>query len=131
MTKVKGWKAIPLLLKIIFILSVLWIIGSVMQLSLRYKTGLPFFGVFVHGIAASLIVFVLDILGPVLFLFALWNRKAWGVLVAVLYLGIFILNSIVAFFTVGDQLGFMPIFIPLLVNSIFLSIIYYKKSYFK
>jgi len=127
----KGWKPIPLSLKILFVVFVLWTIGSVMAVFMRYELGLPFFGLFVYGITASLIVLLLDVIAPITFLFALWDRRSWAVSFAFSYIGIFILNSVVAFFTVREKLGLMPIFIPLIVNVIFLIVIYKKRSYFK
>jgi len=131
MLKEKGWKPIPLSLKILSVFLALWVLGSFMALPGRYELGLPFFGVWVSGLFASLIVLVLDIVGPITFLFGLWSRKSWAVPVAFTYIGIFVLNSLVALFTVREQLGLMSILIPSLVNIIFLTVIYMKRSYFK
>jgi len=125
-----GWKPIPLSLKILFVVFVLWSIGSLFAIPTRYELGLPFFGVFVYGIVASLIVLLLDVVAPITFLFALWNRKSWATSFALSYIGFFILNSGIAFFTVREQLGLMPILIPLLVNVVFFIIIYRSRSYF-
>ena len=130
MEKEKGWKPIPLSLKILFIIFILWIIGSIFAIKGRYDLGLPFFGIFVYGIVASFIVLILDIIGPILFLIGLWNKKTWAPIVALTYISIFILNSLVAIFTIRDELGFIPILIPLLFNVVFLIIIYSNKKYF-
>jgi hypothetical protein len=130
MKKQTGWKPIPLSLKILFVVFVLWSIGSVLNIPTRYESGLPFFGVFVYGIVASLIVLLLDVVAPITFLFALWNRKTWAASLALSYIAVFILNSTVAFFTVREQLGLLPILIPLLVNVVFFIIIYRSRSYF-
>ena len=127
----KGWKPIPLSLKILFVLFVLWSIGSVLNISTRYELGLPFLGVFVYGIVASLIVLLLDVVAPITFLFALWNRKSWAASFALSYIAVFILNSAVAFFTVREQLGLMQILIPTIANIIFFIVIYRTRSYFK
>jgi len=127
----KGWKPIPLSLKVLFVVFVLWSIGSVLNISTRYESGLPFFGVFVYGIVASLIVLLLDVVAPITFLFALWNRKSWAASFALSYIAVFILNSTVAFFSVREQLGLMQILIPLLVNIIFITVIYKTRNYFK
>ena len=127
----KGWKPIPLSLKILFVLFVLWVFGSVMAISERYDSGLPFFGMYLYGNAAAIIVLFLDVISPLTFLFALWNRKPWGPLVAFSYIGIFVLNGIVAFFTVREQLGIPQILIPTLVSTVFFAVIYRSKSYFK
>ena len=127
----KGWKPIPLSLKILFVVFVLWTIGSIFAVSTRYELGLPFFGVYVYGIAAGIIVLLLDVLAPITFLFALWNRKSWAASFALSYIVVFILNSAVAFFTVREQLGLPQILIPLVANIIFFIVIYRTRSYCK
>ena len=131
MKKEKGWKPIPLLLKILFVVFILWSIGSIFAIPMRYESGLPFLGVFVYGIVASLIVLILDVMAPITFLFALWNRKIWAASFALSYIVIFILNSIITIFTVREQLGLMPILIPTVFNIIFLIVIYNNRNYFK
>ena len=83
-----------------------------------------------YGIVASLIVLLLDVVAPITFLFALWNRKTWAASLALSYIAVFILKSTVAFFAVREQLGLLPILIPLLVNVVFFIIIYRSRSYF-
>ena len=87
-----GWKPIPLSLKILFGVFIFWALGSIIGFATRYEFGLPFFGMFVYGITAGLIVVILDILAPLTFLFGLWNRKSWSATVAFSYISIFILN---------------------------------------
>lgn len=126
-----GWKPIPLALKILSVVFVLWIVGAVMNLPNLMENGLPLFGNFVYGLSAASIVLLLDFLGPVIFLFALWNRKSWGVKWACAYIGFFILNSTVAFFTVSAKLGLPQINVPILVSVAFLAVIFWKRDYFK
>ena len=127
----KGWKPIPLSLKILFVVFILWTIGSVMNISGRYESGLPFFGWFVYGNVASLIVLLLDVVAPITFLIALWNRKSWAATFALSYIAVFILNSTVALFTVREQLGLIQILIPTIANVIFFIVIYRTRSYLK
>ncbi len=75
--KKTGWKPIPLPLKILFVVFIFWMVGAVMNLPNLIENGLPLFGTFVYGMAAVLVVLLLDIIGPITFLFALWNRKSW------------------------------------------------------
>ena len=131
MEKEKGWKPIPLSLKILFVVFIFWTIGSIFNAPNLYELGLPLFGTFVYGVTAGLVVLLLDIAGPMTFLYALWNRKSWAAVWALSYISVFILNSIVAFFTVREQLGFMQILIPTIASVIFFIVIYKKKSYFK
>jgi len=127
--KEKGWKPIPLSLKILFVVFVLWSVGSVMNLPNLFENGLPLFGNFVYGITAALIVLLLDIIGPMTFLFALWNRKSWAAKWAFSYIGIFILNSAVALFTVREELGLPQILVPTIASIIFLVVIYWQRNY--
>lgn len=124
-----GWKPIPTSLKILFGVLVFWTLGSMMGLSMRYEAGLPFFGVYVYGLIAGLVVVLLDVVAPVTFLFALWTRKSWGPKFACTYMSLFILNSVVAFFMFREQLGLVQILIPTLVNIIFMGVIYASRKY--
>jgi len=130
MVKDTGWKPIPLSLKIVFVLSILWVIGSFFAIQQRYELGVPLLGTFVYGISAVLIVLLLDIIGPLSLLYAVWNRKAWGPKVASSYMGFFIINSLVSFVSVGDKLGGPAILVPAVVDAILLLITYNKRSYF-
>ncbi len=126
-----GWKPMPLPLKILFVVFVLWLVGSVINLPNLFENGLPLFGNFVYGMTAALIVLLLDIIGPVTFLFALWNRKSWAPIWAFAYIGIFILNSTVALFTVREELGLPQLLVPTIASFIFLAVIFWKRNYFK
>jgi FtsH-binding integral membrane protein len=120
----------PPSLKILFVVLVFWTIGSVLALPGRYELRLPFFGLWLSGIAASLIVILLDIITPATFLCAVWKRKSWAQSLAFYYRGIFILNSIVALFTVQEKLGLMSILMPALFSLGFAVVIYRKRKYF-
>ena len=126
-----GWKQIPLTLKVLFVLLGLWALGSIMAIPMRFEQGLPFFGLWLSGVTAVLILLILDLIAPLAFLFAVWTKKSWGPNLAYAYMSIFILNSIVAIFTVREQLGLMPILIPALVTGIFLAAIYNSRNYFE
>lgn len=126
-----GWKPIPLPLKILFVVLILWMVGSVMNLPNLYANGMPLFGTIVYGVNAAILPLLLDIIGPGTFLFALWNRKPWAALWAFAYNGIFILNNTVAFLTVKEELGVPQILIPTIASLVFLAVIFWKRNYFK
>ena len=130
MEKETGWKPIPLSLKILFVVFIFWVIGSLVNLPNIYAAGLSFFGVQVNGASASIIVLLLDVLAPLTFLFALWHRKFWATTFAFSYIAIFSLHSVVDIFTSRERLGLVPILIPLVANVIFLIIIYNARNYF-
>ena len=125
-----GWKPIPLALKILAVVFVLWSVGAVMNLPNLQENGLPLFGTFVYGMSATLVVLLLDIIGPITFLFALWNRKSWAAIWAFAYIGLFVLNSTVALFTVREEFGLPQILGPTVASLVFLAIIFWKRDYF-
>ena len=125
-----GWKPIPLALKILAVVFVLWSVGAVMNLPNLQENGLPLFGTFIYGMSATLVVLLLDIIGPITFLFALWNRKSWAAIWAFAYIGLFVLNSTVALFTVREEFGLPQILGPTVASLIFLAIIFWKRDYF-
>lgn len=125
------WKPIPLPLKILFVVIVVWMAGAVMNLPNLYQNGMPILGTFVFGINATIFPLLVDFIGPVIFLFALWTRKSWAVKWAFIYNGIFILNNTVAFFAVRGELGLPQILVPTIASLIFLAVIYWKRDYFE
>ena len=126
----KGWKPIPLPLKILFVAIAIWSVGSAMNLPNLLENGLPLLGVLVRGSIAFLVVLLLDIIGPLVFLYALWHRKSWAGNWAFMYIGIFLINSAVVLFTVRDQLGLPQILGPTIVSMGFLAVIFWKRAYF-
>jgi len=130
LTRQMGWKPIPLALKVLLVVMVLWAIGSAMNLPILMEHGLPVMGTFVHGIGAFLVVLFLDFIGPLVFIYALWNRKSWGVKWASFYIGLFVINGIFALLTVSNQLGFAQILVPNFASLVFLAVIFWKRSYF-
>jgi len=127
----KGWKPIPVPLKLLSVVFVLWMIGAVMNLPNLYENGMPVFGTFVYGMNAAILPLLLDFIGPVTFLFALWSRKSWAANWAFAYNGIFILNNAIALFTVREVLGMSQILGPTIASLIFLALIFWKRDYFK
>ena len=91
---------------------------------------IPLFGNFVYGITAALVVLLLDIIDSVTFLFVLWTRKSWAAKWAFAYIGIFILNSMVALFTEREELGLPQLLVPTIASLIFLAVIFWKRNYF-
>ena len=118
-------------LKILFVVLILWYVGAVVNLPNLYENGAPLFGNFVYGISAALMVLFFDLIGQVVFLFALWNRKSWAAKWAFADIGLFILNSTVALFTVREELGLPQLLVPTIASLIFLVVVFWKRNYFK
>ena len=74
-TRQAGWKPIPLALKILSVVMVLWAIGSAMNLPNLLESGLPLLGSFVYGRTAFLVVLFFDFIGPAIFLYALVQQR--------------------------------------------------------
>ncbi|MEO9516238.1 MAG: hypothetical protein ABJH45_25225 [Paracoccaceae bacterium] len=125
-----GWRPIPIVLKILSVVMVVWAVGSAMNLPNLMENGLPVLGTLVFGISALLVVLFLDFIGPSVFLYAVWNRRSWGVRWAFFYIGLFIFNGIVALLTLSDQLGLVQILVPNLISLLFLAVIFWKRTYF-
>jgi hypothetical protein len=102
----------------------------VFAIPIKYEQGLPFFWTTLFGISTTIIVFLLDILGPIAFLYWVWNKKTWGAKVAYIYIWVFILNSMFAAFTHGDQYWVVPLLIPAVAYAIFWVVIYRNRKYF-
>lgn len=131
MNKPTGFKSLPLSLKILFVVLIIWAIGSLTAMPMRYADGLPLFGVFVYGLSAVIVLVILDLIAPIMFLVGIWKRKTWAPKLGITYNAIFIANSIVALFVFREQLGFFPILVPTIVSSIFLIVIYLQRGYCK
>ena len=101
-----------------------------MNLPNLLESGLPLLGTFVHGRTAFLVILFFDFIGPAVFLYALWNKKPWAAKWAFFYILLFILNGVVALFTVSEQLGLVQILVPNLVSMMMLAVIFWKQSYF-
>ena len=126
----KGWKPIPLPLRILVVVMAVWTIGSAMNLLNLMENGLPLFGRFVFGWSALIVVLTLDFVGPLTFIYALWQRKRWTVGWAFLYLGVFIGNGLIALFTVREQMGIPQILVPTILALGFLTVIFWQRNYF-
>ncbi len=125
----KGWKSLPLSLKILSIVLLLWAVMSVAVLVMMPEREIAFFGFMLTGTAAAIIVLMLDFISPLLFLYAMCKKLKWGANFGMLYNGIFILNSIVALFTFKEVFG-NAIYYPLIASIIFFCIIFRERKYF-
>lgn len=129
MTKQTGWNPLPLSLKILSGVFVFWAAMSLPRLPVVYSSGIPIFGTIIPGMSAVVMVLTLDVLGPMLFLYAAWSRLRWGPPLAYGYNGVFILNGVFAF-AVREELGVLPIVIPMAASFLFLVPIWRQRAYF-
>ena len=124
-----GWKSLTLPLKILFIVLFLWAVMSIVVLVTSPERQIAFFGFLLKGSSAAIVIVLLDFISPLLFLFAAWKKLKWGANFGMLYNGIFILNSVVAFFTFKEIFG-NAIYFPLIASIIFFAVIFKERKYF-
>jgi hypothetical protein len=125
-----GWKPLPVLLKVLCVLLVLWVAMSLMVLLTMPEREVAFFGLILTGTAGALVVIVLDVLCPLLFLVAAWKRRGWGAAFGMAYNAVFALNMIVSLLLFREKFG-NAIWFPLVASLIFLGIIARERRYFR
>ncbi len=129
--KEKGWKPIPLSLKILAGVFIFWSVMTLFTIKIAYDIGYPLLGIMFNGVIGLIIAFLLVFLAPLIFVYALWNRFGWGLIFALSYIGFFIINNIIALILLQKQIGLIQILFPLIANIIFFIVIYRKRGYFK
>lgn len=125
-----GKKPMPVLLKVLSVLLLLWVAMSVAVLVTMPEREIAFFGLILTGTAGAAVVIVLDVLSPLIFLYAAWKRLAWGAAFGMLYNGVFILNHIIALLLFRERFG-NGIWFPLVASLIFLGIIVRERRHFR
>jgi hypothetical protein len=90
---------------------------------------IAFFGWLLKGSPAIIIVLLLDVVSPLVFLYAVWKKLRWGASFGMLYNGIFILNSVIALFVFKEVFG-NAIYFPLIASVIFFAIIFKERKFF-
>jgi hypothetical protein len=88
----KGWKPMPLGLKITFILFILSIFGFFMSFKSSFATGMMFFGAVIAGVPGVILSVILTGIGSFILLWALWNRPKWGWVYILSYFSYLLLN---------------------------------------
>ncbi len=126
----KGWKPIPKSLKILSCVFVFWAVMTLPNIKFALNVGYPLVGVIFNGALGVVIALLLNVLAPLIFVYALWNRYHWGLAFAMTYIAFFIVNNTIALIWLQKQIGLPEILFPLLANVVFLGVIYRTKKYF-
>ena len=124
-----AWKSLPLLLKGLSIILLLWVVMTIAVLVTMPEREIAFYGLLIKGVSATTVVLLLDIVSPLIFLYSMWKKLKWGAIFGMLYNGIFILNSIIAIFLFKEVFG-NAIYFPLIASIFFFSIIFKERKYF-
>jgi len=123
------WKTLPLSLKILAIILMLWVAMSTATITMMPEREITFFGLLLKGTPAITIVLLLDVVSPLVFLYAVWKKLNWGANFGMLYNGIFVLNNLMAFFMFRDVFG-NAMYFPLIAGTLFFLVIYKNRNYF-
>lgn len=150
----KGWKPLPISLKIFFVIYTISLVFSLLGLWSIYKiTQLddPIVRFQVHAILAIVLLFLLNIVASIILLVALWNRYAWGWKYGILYAGYFILDGVRAIISLPAKMEVVKSQVPapqpvleaayfgallgtgfnITLSILFLIVIYTKRDYFR
>lgn len=90
-----GWKPLPVILKIIYVILVFRVFFSFLSLSPSFDKGFDFFGFTLYGLIAINIVFIFKVLLPLVILVCMHKRYVHTWLIAVVY---FLVSSLSVFF---------------------------------
>ena len=99
-----GWKPLPVILKIIFVILVTRVFLSVFSLSPSFNKGFDFFGYTLYGLYAVNTVFIFKVLLPLTILICMYQRFRHTWLVAVIC---FFVMSMSIFFTLTNSAGML------------------------
>ncbi len=125
----KGWKPLPLFLKILSVVLFLWAAMSIAVLVTMPEREIAFFGFLLKGTSSAIVILLLDFISPLLFLYAMWKKLKWGANFGMFYNGIFILINVIALFTFKEVFG-NAIYFPLTASIVFFCIIFKERNYF-
>lgn len=96
MERKHGWKPLPVILKIIWILLLIGAFFSLFSVFTAPQSGYSLFGQTIYGLWAANSMFIVNILLPVVLLIAMFNRYRWTwIYGAVLYLLLIINESFI------------------------------------
>ena len=127
----KAFQAIPLSLKILSGILMVWSLMTLITIQFAFEVGYPLLGVLFNGVVGFAIAFLLVFLAPLIFVYSLWKRYFWGANFGLIYTGFFAFNNLLALIFMKDVFGLSQIVVPMIANLIFFCVIYYNKNYFR
>jgi hypothetical protein len=81
----KGWKPLPIILKIIFVILISRVFFSIFSISPSFDNGFDIFGFTLYGLYAVNIFFILKTLLPLIILVCMYQRYRHTWIIAVVY----------------------------------------------
>ena len=117
------------LLKILCGLLAVWVAMTVMVVVSMPEREIAFLGMILTGPVATAVVLFIDILCPLVFIYAVLKKISWGAVFGLAYNGVFFLNSVLSLVLFLDKFG-NAIYFPLVASAIFIAIIFKERKYF-
>ena len=147
-----GWKPLPISLKVLFVILVIGFFSSIRYVSSIKISGYPLFGINILGISGMAIFILLNFAASLLFLYGMWRREKATAWYGIGYFLFFMVNGLISLTTlrariplIKQQFGFefpgmdefiynssvIGILIGVVINFIFLALIYANRKYFE
>lgn len=98
----KGWKPMPVILKIIWILLIVEAFFAILNIASVYNTGFEFMGFSMYGMIALDIFFVSKIALPIVIIIGMHQRYGWIWIVALCYYLLFVVNGFATIAIIGE-----------------------------
>jgi len=141
--KEKGWKPLPFQLKVLFVISGLGTLLSLLTVETIMETGLSFLGFLFKGTGA-LIPLTISAIISIIFLYGLWIRTKWAWKFGIGYYIYGIVNSILSLFTLSGRpllqgtltiqsmylTAAIGLFFGVLLYGLFIFVLYRNRKYF-
>lgn len=89
-----GWKPLPVILKVIWIILLIGVVFSVPAVFSARTSGYPIFGLNVFGYWAAVLMFLVNLLLPVWLIIAMLKRYSWTWIYAVAFYLFIIINEL-------------------------------------
>jgi hypothetical protein len=99
----KGWKPLPVILKIIFVILTFRVFNSFFSLSFSFEQGFDFFGFTFYGLYAVNVFTVFKILVPIIILFEMFQRNSYTWIVAAIYFFLFSISTLLSLMNMTDM----------------------------
>jgi len=103
MEKTKGFKPMPLSIKIIFVLFVMGLVMSFFLLPFITTTGVSFFGMVLTG-APGVIALMFAIALQLIFIISFWNRYPWAWKYGLAFMAYSVVSSILSMLTIPSKI---------------------------
>ena len=89
----KGWKPMPVILKIIWIILIVQTFFSVLTIASVYGNGFEFMGFYLFGLMAINVFFFVKLAIPIVLIIGMHQRYGWIWIMALIYFLMFVVNG--------------------------------------